>query len=245
MKAKIITMNSDDLSEDQRQRFEPRKRYVEETFIPQLLSMGIEASTFSAITPKSVGVDLNETTVSYSGKEYQRGRNREGILCSPVQAVLTLGHLQLWKESVSENIPILILEDDAYIPTKNEETISKTISHFLSAASTNDARGILYLQSTCPWRPNKQLKKYDAWAVLAPKLFSSNLLFRLAPKWRDVSGTIAYLVTPSSANMLINFVEQSPIWTIDGMMDDAKTLGQVHYYIPVDYPNQFTIHPKF
>jgi GR25 family glycosyltransferase involved in LPS biosynthesis len=238
-------MNSSDLSEESRQRFEPRKRYVEETFIPQLFSIGIEASTFSAITPKSVGVGLNETTVSYAGKEYRRGRNREGVLCSPVQAVLTLGHLQLWKESVSENTPILILEDDACIPTKNEETIWKTISHFLSVVPTKDTRGILYLQSTCPWRLNKQLKEYDPWAVLAPRLFSSDLLFRLAPTWSDTSGTIAYLVTPSSANMLINHVEQHPIWTIDGMLDDAKTLGEVHYYIPLDYSNQFTIHPSF
>jgi GR25 family glycosyltransferase involved in LPS biosynthesis len=247
IKARIIAINSNNFSEDLRPRYEPRERYVQEILIPQFFSMGIEASTFDAITPKSAGFAENETAYFYGGKEYRRCMYRRGhpFVCSPIQAALTFGHLELWKESVSENTPLLILEDDACIPFKNEETIHKTISHFLSVAAPKDPKGILYLQSTCPWKPNKPLKEYAATALTYPNLFSSDLLLKLASEWFDVSGTMAYVVTPSSANILIDYVEQYPLAVIDSMMDDAKTLGRINYYIARDYQNQFILHPSF
>lgn len=238
IEAKIIAVNPKSLTESQAKRFSPRNKYLVEEFIPQLKLLGINSSLFDAITPNDSDLKIADDVVVHRGSVYKHGTNRQGELSSNIQIVLTLGHLQLWKECVASGVPTLIFEDDVYLQSEDSSIVLSAIGQFLETTAKEDSKSVLYLQSTCPWRPNKELKHYDQQG-----LTKQNSLFRLASWWPDTSGTAAYLVTPTSAECLIQYVSKTPLWTIDGMIDDAKRTESVNIYIPVEYKRNFKLHP--
>jgi len=237
IEAKIIAASPKSLTEAQAKRFSPRNKYLAEEFIPQLKSLGINSSLFDAITPNDSDLKITNDVVVHRGNLYKHGTNRQGDLSSNIQVVLTLGHLQLWKECVALGLPILIFEDDVYLESEDSNIVLSAVKEFLETAAKEDSKSILYLQSTCPWRPNKELKHYDQQA-----LTKQNSLFRLA-SWSDTSGTAAYLVTPTSAECLVQYVSKTPLWAIDGMIHDANKTGSINIYIPVEYKRNFKLHP--
>jgi GR25 family glycosyltransferase involved in LPS biosynthesis len=241
LEAKVISMVGDNLTEEQKRRYLPRNEYLMGEFVPKMTNCGFTTSLFPAITPQDEDFLIEDSVVTYRNHRYTRGKNRQGELASTYQIALTLGHLMLWEESIAENKAILILEDDVYLPKENEEIVKNAIEDFLSCKDPRIERGILYLQSTCPWRSGKPKKEYAPWALMKNDFG----LFRMAPTWNDTSGTAAYLITPSSASFLAEYVRNSPLWTPDGMFDDAKRCGAVDLYLPKEYTKNFELHPIF
>jgi len=235
--AKIISVDTSKQSDDFKRRFAPRENYIKENFMPNLTKMGIDVSLFSAITPRDV--ELTDAHVKYQGQTFARGKSREGHLASPYQVVLALGHMNLWKQCVYSKKPLLIFEDDAYVFPENFGVIQNSISRFIELAETKLQNHILYLQSTCPWRPNKQKKTYSPSSLAE----IDELLCELNPSWNDVSGTAAYMVVPDSAESMIDYCSSTPLWALDGMLDDAKKSGVVRICLPKDYTRNFSLHP--
>ena len=240
--ARIISVKEDlNISEETQLS---RRKYVEQELLPKMLSIGIDATIFEAITPQNSDVMFTPDFGYYRGDKFVIGHRwfdtrQERV--PPNQFCLTIGHLQLWKECVKSDTPILVLEDDAFLPETNTKEMRSVVDSFVSSVASQNPRAILYLQATCPWRGSRgsrKRKEYDP-----NYLISVNDFFLIHPSWVDLSGTASYLVTPSSARFLIDYVESHPIWHIDGMIIVAKSQGIVNVYIPKQSTSMFELHP--
>lgn len=238
IQARIINVDSDRMSPAQSQRYVPRKNYVRNVLLPQLGQMGLQPKIINGFIPEDLTEHQNAKSVD--GKNFMWGRDREGNLAAPYQICLVLGHMKIWEEAVKFGRPVLVLEDDAFLEKRDIKIVARYLFEyqFLSFRESNNT--LLYLQSTCPWRPGKSPKSY-------PPSFLAKInrwFFQVSPGWQDVSGTAAYLVTPETCRTLLSHFSGSPLWNIDGMFDDLKRDGALRIYIPKKYKRNFKLHPE-
>lgn len=238
VQAKIIALEAEKMTGEQAERYAPRKKYVQNILIPQLVDLGISASIWNGIVPKDI--HQFEGEFCFRGKKFTWGRDRQGILADPYQVCLALGHMMIWEECIKTEKPTLVLEDDAFLESKNQNLIARTISEFQFLPPSLSQASILYLQSTCPWRPGKCLKSYPPSSLLKV----DRRFFGISEEWKDVSGTAAYFINPQTAVILLKYFSRSPLWNIDGMFDDLKTKGIIKILVPKKYKNNFKLHPE-
>ena len=214
IQARIITVDSKRLSPAQSQRYVPRKNYVLNVLLPQLGQLGLQPKITNGITPEDLAEHQNKKSVD--DKEFIWGRDREGKLAAPYQVCLVLGHMKIWEEAVKSGHPVLVLEDDAFLEKRDSKLVARYLFEYLFLDFRKSKNALLYLQSTCPWRPGKSLKSYPS--SLLERI--NRWFFQVSPGWQDVSGTAAYLVTPETCRTLLSHFSGSPLWNIDGMLDD-------------------------
>lgn len=238
IRAKVITLDNDQLSAEQYRRYAPRATYVRGTLLPQLEQMGLKAEIFKGITPRELA--HTDAGISFLGRRFQWGRDRDGNLAAPYQICLVLVHMKIWEEAAREQYPVLVLEDDAYLEEKDKPVVSRILFEYQWLPAWTSKNSLLYLQSTCPWRPGKCLKTYPASALIK----ANHWFFKISKSWQDVSGTGAYLVSPQTCRTLVDHFSTTPLWNIDGMLDDLKRSEVVKFFLPKKHKRNFKLHPK-
>ena len=239
IQTRIITLDSDRLNYEQFQRYAPRTTYVQNVLVPQLGQMRLSPEILTGITPADLR--RNENEIFLGGQKFQWGRDREGELAAPYQVCLVLGHMKIWEEAVRRGHWVLVLEDDAFLEKKDMMLIVRTLWEYQFLPSQVSSDSILYLQSTCPWRPGKSLKNYPSSSLIKV----DRRFCEVSPSWQDISGTAAYFVSPQTCRMLLDHFSASPLWNIDGMFDDLKRSGVIKIHIPRKYRRNFKLHPNF
>lgn len=230
--ARVICITPDAMITDQQiERYGPRYSYVTETLIPLLLSNGLDASIFPAITPKDI--ETTDDEIRLLGRTFRRGRMREGHLAPPSSVSLSLGHYLLWKDAVESNRSVLILEDDAASNHASLDVVMNAIHNFSQIKSPS----ILYLQSSCPWRAGNPPKEYHPSFLRE----TEHGLLLLSSSWYDLSGTAAYMVNPEGAKVLAGIMETRPVWAVDGMIHDAVKMSSISVFLPKNHQNNFTL----
>jgi len=168
-------------------KFIRRRKYVENTLLPFLQkNFSYEASIFKAITPNDF-TSLPDTPEGTFGiyKDYKI-RVHYGSFGN------FISNFMLWKECVDTNEPILILEDDAYLPQENVSVINSALPRY--EVMHNNDNSILYLQSAIPSHPtNLHDYVWDSEGGGLIKIKSTG----------DLSGTAAYCVNPVVAKSLM------------------------------------------
>jgi GR25 family glycosyltransferase involved in LPS biosynthesis len=144
-------------------------------------------------------------------------------------------NLMLWQLSVQTQSMIVILEDDALLPSAHAPGVVAALREF---ESLPDAGEILYLLSQEPTSLATHLKSYPP-ARLSPL---GPLLLRLANNHDDLAGTAAYAVKPVAARRLIEFAGERGIYPTDGFIGRAMNSGKISVLLCCDYTECFFLH---
>lgn len=215
-------------SHHQHSKFVLRRKYVEQVLLPQMQNLQIgTVKIFPAITPR------NFTTIYEEGKifgKYEDYKIQVHFGCFGN----FMSNFIIWKECISIDEPILILEDDALLPLANQEIIVNAIRKY--EQQHFDENAILYLLSQIPSQPT-QLHDYYG------KMQHKNLI-RLIDT-ADLSGTAAYCVNPFSARTLIDRAVKNGMLPTDGFIHTAQKERTLDVLFPVEYKKCFMLNDHF
>ena len=138
----------------------------------QLNRLGVKYYRQDAITTKSLDIEENDP--------YWCRWERP---IKPSERACLLSHIKAWKLVIDKNIPILILEDDAFLVSD--------LNDVLNAAT--DLNDIDYL--TLEVRNRKKL--------LSKRAITLNSKYKIRKLYQDRSGAAAYILWPSGAKKLL------------------------------------------
>lgn len=212
-----------------------RKQYVDEVLLPALGKINYfrTVEVFPAITPD----DFVQSEHAITYKQVQL--NFQGTFPANF-----LSNYVLWKECVEKNKTMLILEDDAFLPSQNIQTIISAIEQYEKLPSLNS---ILYLLSQCP--QNTQMKEYKKSKLIS---FNDNFFEWIPDRtytssddlYEDVSGTAAYVVTPTVAKLLCEFAEKTGAECTDRFVGRACSENKISIFIPNQFDKLFLLHEQ-
>ena len=210
-------------------KFVIRRKYVEEILLPQMSGL-VMAKIFNAVVPEQLKLST-ENGLTYATLCDIKIRVREGIFAN------FASHFLLWQECISLNKCVLILEDDAYLPTQNVAVVSDSLQKYEMEHFSENS--LLYLQSQIPSTPH--LHTYTS----EP---SKNLLKLIHTG--DLSGTAAYCVNPTVAKTLIKIALREDLragfyQATDGFVHSCQYDKFLDVLLPKDNSHCFMLHDHF
>ncbi len=212
---------------DKSLKYKLRREYVIENIIPSLKDIS-QVDIFDAIKP--CDFEINQESVKYKNTFYKVGKDKNyGTNCNEFQTALSIGFLELYRKSVVENLPLLLMEDDVVIPEKNIENIKNSINDFLLIREPS----ILYLQSECPWMEGLPIRVFPEGSLLP----YSKHLNRIHPKWYDIAGTACFMINPSGAKAMIELINVVGLGAADQLTTLAMNNNLISVYISKDNKN--------
>jgi len=209
-------------------KFVIRRKYVEQVLFPQISNIKIgNTKIFSAVTPEHFS-HLHE-----NGKTYGLYKGLK-ILVHYGCFGNFMSNFTIWQECIDINEPILILEDDAFLPKNNEKIIKDALDKYSNDHFNENA--ILYLLSQIPSQPTS-LHEYHS------KTKHKSLIKLINTS--DLSGTAAYCVNPITSKILINRAIQSGMMATDGFIHTCQKESLIDVLFPVNYKECFMLHEHF
>ncbi len=209
-------------------KFVHRKKYVESTLLPALLSLGFDARMFPAVVDTDFtreGDNISYDKLCLKNLKVAYG----GIGCF-------LSHVSLWSLCVARNETILILEDDALLPDTSVATISVSVKEYDDLPDYGD---ILYLLGALPYHAT-EMHLYMP-QELKPV---SSTLCRVSPV-RDLSGTAAYAIKPKAAQKLLDRIQKIPMCAVDGFIHGAVKDKELTVVVPKNFKHVFMLNEHF
>lgn len=233
--AKIIHVHPSRIGESENRR----SIYLKTELIPSLTQFGIVPKVHSAVLGKDLNVIADR--LNYGGESFRVGLDwNTGNYPSKNSIALSLSHMQIWKEVVETNIPMLVMEDDIQVPVNGADMLytKECMTSFLRFTGIDrDDAAVLYLQSSCPWQQKQKFYPQQFLVDLADDFY------QISSQWHDMSGTASYLITPTSAQKMLDYFKSSPITQIDQMFIMAHHQKAFRYVVPKDYRRNFSLHP--
>ncbi len=233
MRARVITMMfptaapgiNPGCTEHIHSKFIKRKKYVMETLLPQVGSMGFPASTFPAVTDPDFVHDY-KGNIQYKNWRLHFERGIVGCF---------LSHMMLWQECVDSDETLLIMEDDASLPEEHRDNISAAMVDYELLPDTGE---ILYLLGQLPYLkvglhifPNHTLTPVGA--------------LRRAYPVSDLSGTAAYAIKPVAARRLLDRAVRMALIPVDGFIHGAVNDREISVLVPPDHQHVFMLYEHF
>lgn len=238
MKSYIISVNSEIVENSDNHshnslKYKKRREYIKESIIPILDFCDVEI--FDAITPDDFEIDGDK--IIYKNKNYKRGIDwNSGTFPNIYLNSITLTSYQLYKKSLYLDQPIMILQDDLYIPDENIENIKKSIDDFLKIESP----AILYLQSECPWMDGLPIRKYPK-NILTKVTDSISIIDK---NWYDLAGNVGYVINKKGSEKMIQLIDQLGLSNDDQLTTICMKNDIISVYISSKYDKMILLNKK-
>ena len=222
MLTRIITITEP--SSHTHSKYRVRRRYVDRTLIPSLTAAGFDPVIFGAVTPLQIKVDPPHTHAVFRSLTLELGYGCTANL---------LSNYELWRLCVESGEPVLVLEDDAFLPAENAAHVKAAVDSFTAAAAP-DSADVLYLLSQCPYR--KDTLKNRFYGIT----YADGLV--VVDRKSDLSCTAAYVVTPAAARVLMNHIADEKTAPTDGYLAKMLDQGRIKVCAQSDVSRGFMLH---
>ena len=219
-----------------------REKYVQTEVFPLLLKTGFNPSFFDATMIPDF--EYNRRGDKLYEKNYDKYLKYENNLIKVglnkndpprnYELALFLSHYNLWKISVENNIPILIMEDDVLFDDNSAKYIYEMCVKFATKINK-----LLYLQSVRSSNP-KRNKSYRS-----SNLKQEDTFYIVSRAHGDFSGTCCYMVTPSASKILLDFVNNFGAICVDGFIHNCQLHANLDICIPQNYNNCAKLHLEY
>jgi len=238
MKSFIISVSSEIIEDIDKHshnsiKYKQRREFLKESIIPILDFCDVEI--FDAITPDDF--EINEDKILYKNKVFKRGSDWNSSTFPNIYLnSITLTSYQLYKKSSDLNQPIMILQDDLYIPDENIENIKKSIDDFLKI----EIPAILYLQSECPWMENFPIREYPK-DVLTKVTDNISVIDK---NWYDLAGNVGYVINKKGSEKMIQLIDHLGLSNDDQLTTIAMRSGLISVYTSSKYDKMILLNKK-
>ena len=162
----------------------------------QLEKLGISFSVLKAVSLE----DINQAEYEKISQDWERPLRRAEVACF-------LSHLKAWKEVVTLNEPMLILEDDALLTNKTAEILD-TLKN-----TENTQQDLVVLET----RSRKKLIGKKANDIIAG--------YKLRKLYQDRTGSAGYILWPSGAKKLLSKSKVCRAAPADAFISSCYTLN--------------------
>jgi GR25 family glycosyltransferase involved in LPS biosynthesis len=126
------------------------------------------------------------------------------------------------------------MEDDVLLTENSSSYIFELFKLFCK-----ENNKLLYLQSVSPSFPTTK-KNYNS-----TNLEKYDYYYKVSKKHNDFAGTCCYMVTPSSAKILVDFTNTFGAICIDGFIHNCHKYTELDICIPLEFKNTAELHPEY
>lgn len=214
-------------------KYKKRRDYIKNELLPKLSFCNIEI--FNSITPDKF--EIIGDRILYDSIFYKRGMDWNSKKYPELYLnSITLTSYFLYKKCIEIDSPILILQDDLFIPDENIINIENSIKDFIKI----DKPAILYLQSECPWMQGFPIRNYPQGVL---KKVSSHLSI-INSEWYDIAGNVGYVINKKGAEKMISLIDSLGLSNDDQLTTIAMKNKIIEVYVSNESDKMILLNKK-